>query len=221
MGMRPSPCHEKLGLFQSTEQPKHGKLKPDWSSRLWGSWELEMQHIIDPLYCAHPCLVSGAGRGGENSSQNLLRVACHSVSGSRRSSNRDQPLSATDSLRGPGHVTSPDLYKIDLPHPLPSNRIPALVGEGGLRGALRCRGAAAVPRGRCCAPPSLQPERSGPAGRALYPGRGCPVGSPQAPGIGGRDSGPGGGGNPPAQGGEGGAVGGRRENGGRGGGAAG
>lgn len=64
MGMRPSPCHEKLGLFQSTEQPKHGKLKPDWSSRLWGSWELEMQHIIDPLYCAHPCLVWGAGRGG-------------------------------------------------------------------------------------------------------------------------------------------------------------
>lgn len=120
MGMRPSPCHEKLGLFQSTEQPKHGKLKPDWSSRLWGSWELEMQHIIDPLYCAHPCLVSGAGRGGENSSQNLLRVACHSVSGSRRSSNRDQPLSATDSLRGPGHVTSPDLYKIDLPPPTPS-----------------------------------------------------------------------------------------------------
>lgn len=61
MGMRPSPCHEKLGLFQSTEQPKHSKLKPGWSSRLWGSWELGMRHIIDPLHCAHPCLVSGGG----------------------------------------------------------------------------------------------------------------------------------------------------------------
>lgn len=166
----------------------------------------------------------GCGAGGENSSQNLLRVACHSVSGSRRSSNWDQPLSATDSLRGPGHVTSPDLYKIDLPppHPLPSNRIPALVGEGGLRGALRCRGAAAVPRGRCCAPPLPSAGAERPGRASPLPGTGLSCRLPASPWHRRTRLGAGRWGEPtrPGRGG-GGAVGGRRENGGRGGGAAG